>query len=106
MSIERTPTLLDDLYVGEEDDITIPCAKSLHAGEVIVSAAVTCSRLRGEADDSAASLVSTPCQVVGTDVVQRVTGQKHGVWYLFRALVTLNSGRKLVGFGLAYAKNS
>lgn len=100
----RQPTLLDDIYEGEVDEITFPCTSSLKAGETIASAVITCSRYSGAADADAATRTSTPYQVVGTDVVQRVAGHLPRVWYLVDALVTLSSGRKLRGEGIFYSK--
>lgn len=102
--MSREPTLLDDIYVGEEEDITAPCARSLKAGESITTVVVTCTWLKGVADASAGDRVTTPNQVLGTDIVQRVIGHVAGAWYLLDFFVTLNSGRKLVGQGIFYAK--
>lgn len=103
--MDRDITLLDDLLVGEVEDITLPCAKSLHANETVVSAEIECTWHHGAPDADAATLVATPYQIVGTDVVQRITGHKAGAWYLIWGRVTLSSGRKLVGVGLVYAKD-
>lgn len=98
--MDRAPTLLDDIYVGEVEDITFPCARSLKAGETIADATITCARVQGAPDENAAQRASTPRQIVGSDVIQRITGVVGGCWYLLAAEVTLTSGRKLVGLGL------
>lgn len=103
--MDRNPTLLDDVYVGEADDVTFPCARALLPGESVISAQITCVRDHGAADPDAAAVVSTAYQVVGTDVVQRLQGCKPGVWYRISGLITLSSGRKLAGVGVVYAKN-
>lgn len=100
----REPTLLDDIYEGEVEDITFPCAKSLKPGETIADVVITCSRIKGAADDAAATRTATPRQIVGTDVVQRMQGHLPCVWYLLDALVTLSSGRVLRGEGIVYSK--
>lgn len=100
----REPTLLDDIYEGEVDDITFPCAGSLKDGEAIAQAVVTCTWLRGAPDADAATRATPALQISGADLIQRLDGCLAGAWYLLDAVVTLNSGRKLVGVGLVYCK--
>lgn len=101
---ERPPTLLDPMLVGETDDITFPCAKALKTGESITDAVITTAWDHGVADPSAAAITSTPRQIVGTDVIQRVTGVVGGAWYRIKGVITLSSGRVLVGVGLLYGR--
>ncbi len=105
MTTPRGPTLVDDIYEGEEEDITAPCADSLETGETVVDAVVTCKWISGTEDASASSRIATPRQIIGTDVIQRVIGQIAGAWYLLDFLVTLSSGRKLAGQCIFYAKS-
>lgn len=102
--MDRQPTLLDDILVGEVDDITFPCAASLKSGETIADAVITCTHLKGTADASASSRVSTPREIVGSDVIQRVTGVVGGAWYSIVGLVTLSSGRKLIGHAVVMGR--
>lgn len=104
MTTDRKPTLLDDIYAGEVEDITFPCTRSLKAGETVADAVVTVAWFGGLADAAAAAVGSTPRVISGADVVQRVAGHQAGTWYRIDALVTLSSGRKLVGQGIFYSK--
>lgn len=102
--MDREPTLLDDVFVGEHDDITFPCGRSLLPGEAITDATITCVRDHGAADNTPELVVATPRQVVGTDVVQRIANLQPGVWYRIRGLITLSSGRRLMGVAIVYGK--
>lgn len=102
--MQRTPTLLDDIYEGEVEDITFPCARALKSGESIAGADVQCLWDHGVADASPSARIATPRQVVGTDVIQRFTNPVAGAWYRLVGTITLSSGRVLVGVGLVYGK--
>lgn len=104
--MNREPTLLDDIYEGEVDDVTFPCASALKSGETIADAVITCTWLRGKPDADAATRATPARQIVGSDVVQRMQGQVAGAWYQLDALVTLNTGRKLFGVGLIYTRKA
>jgi hypothetical protein len=95
--MDRTPTLLDDFDVAERQVITFPCARSLADGETISNAVVTCEFDHGVADAAAATRCATPCQVVGSDVLQLVTDAQPGTWYHVRGVITTSTGRVLVG---------
>jgi hypothetical protein len=101
----REPTIVDDIYEGEEEDLTAPCASSLKGGETVTDAVVTCVWLSGVVDASPSARISTARQIVGTDVIQRVAGQIAGAWYMVDFLVTLSSGRKLAGQCIFYTKS-
>lgn len=98
------PTLLDDMYVGQVDDLAFPCAKLLLPGETIASGEVTYWRTHGAMDASANEAVTLPSQVMGTDVVARLAVRKANVWYRIIGVVTLSSGRVLVGAADLFVK--
>lgn len=102
--MDRTPTLLDDVYEGEVEDITFPCARALKAGESIADASVQCLWDHGIADATPSGRIATPRQIVGSDVIQRFSSPVAGAWYRLIGTVTLSSGRVLVGVGLVYGK--
>lgn len=102
----REPSLLTDFYQGEVRDITFPCAASLDAGESIVDATIQLVFDHGVTDPSPASRISEPRQIVGSNVVQRVSADFGGAWYRLWGEIQTSTGRKLIGEGVFYVKPS
>lgn len=98
--MDRTPTLLASFDVADVDDIVFPCGRYLGTDETLVLAEITAERDHGAPDADAAQIVSTPYQISGTQVLQRVAGVKEGVWYRVRGVIHTSHGRRLVGAAL------
>lgn len=102
----REPTLLTDFYEGEVRDITFPCAASLDAGESIVDATIQLVFDHGITDSNPAAHIAEPRQIVGTNVVQRVSASFGGAWYRLWGEIETSTGRHLIGEGMFYVKPS
>lgn len=75
---------------------SILCAEEMDDGETISSVAVTISVLSG-VDAGAAAMLYQSATISGSTVYQPFRDGVAGVTYLLRAVITLSSGRILVG---------
>ena len=93
----RSPTPLDVFDLEEADDVPFKFGKEMTPDEAIVAVDVQCRSIGDVVDPSPMSAVSTPYQVVGTDVIQRVASAVEGARYIVRVRATMNTGRVFVG---------
>lgn len=94
---QRSPTPLDAFDIDEADDVVFRFGKEMAPGEVIAVVDVQCRSMGAVVDSVPMEAVSTPYQVAGTDVIQRVARNLEGARYIVRVRATMNSGRVFVG---------
>lgn len=92
----QTPIKLNRLDVDDVDDVAFRCGPALLPGEYIVDAQITSEARVGD-DPNAGNLLVGSWQISGSYVLQRIQGPVAGVTYLLRGLITLSSGRQIVG---------
>lgn len=93
----RSPTPLDPFDVDEADDVPFKFGAQMTTGETISSVLVECRSVGEVVDPTPEALVATPYQLVGNDVVQRMSRNLEGARYIVRVRATMSSGRVFVG---------
>ena len=96
----RTPVHIH-FDAAQTDDLTFRVGPALLPGESIQVVDVRSEARVGD-DAGASGVVVGAYQVSGSDVLQRIRARSLAQVYLIRALVTLNSGRELVGAALLH----
>lgn len=85
------------------DDLTFRVGPAMLPGESISLVDLLCEAREGD-DAGAAQVLLGAYQVSGTDVLQRAQARSLARTYLVRAVVTLNSGRELVGAAFLHVR--
>lgn len=85
------------------DDLTFRVGPAMLPGESISLVDLLCEAREGD-DAGAAQVLLGAYQVSGTDVLQRAQARSVARTYLVRAVVTLNSGRELVGAAFLHVR--
>lgn len=95
-SFRRAPTPLDPLDIDETDDVVFAFGGEMTPNEGIAQVEVQCRSIGDVVDSIPGEFISTPHQVIGTDVVQRLARNLEGARYIVRVKATMNTGRVFV----------